>query len=184
MIKKKELINAIEYFSFKYPNYKFITEESVLKICNNYGLVYGPVNLYTGTVPDKNLKHIEEFQVAIEDQCYIKTIESAYGFDSRIRKNYLSKNSVESQQKQNSDLRKYAYQDIIHFNKALLEIAAPKKDFNMEGYEVKNFKISKIEIPDPIVLYPVVFNNQKHYLIVTAWGLEANDELIVNQKLN
>lgn len=68
--------------------------------------------------------------------------------------------------------------------KCPLEIAAPLKDFNMTGAEVKGFKISKIEIPDPIVLKPVIFNNQKHYLIVTAWGLEAADELIVNQNHN
>jgi hypothetical protein len=68
--------------------------------------------------------------------------------------------------------------------KCPLEIAAPLKDFNMTGAEVNGFKISKIEIPDPIVLKPVIFNNQKHYLIVTAWGLEAADELVVNANHN
>ena len=65
-----------------------------------------------------------------------------------------------------------------------LEIAAPLKDFNMDEMEVKDFKLSKIEIPDPIVLKPVIFNNQKHYLIVTAWGIEASDELVVNANHN
>jgi len=35
-----------------------------------------------------------------------------------------------------------------------------------------------------VVLKPVVYNKQKYYLIVTAWGLEASDELVVNQKMN
>ncbi len=74
----------------------------------------------------------------------------------------------------------------IHFgySKCPLEIAAPVKDFNMTSHEIKDFKISKIEIPDPVVLQPVIYEGIKHYLIVTAWGDEAEDELVVNQKMN
>ena len=65
-----------------------------------------------------------------------------------------------------------------------LEIAAPLKDFNMDEMEVKDFKLSKIEIPDPVVLKPVLFNGKKHYLIVTAWGIEASYSLVVNERFN
>lgn len=41
-----------------------------------------------------------------------------------------------------------------------------------------------IEIPDPVVLKPVIYNSQKYYLIVTAWGLEAGDEIVVNSNHN
>ena len=69
--------------------------------------------------------------------------------------------------------------------KCPLEIAAPVKDFSMDGMKIDggaggSRRISKIEVPDPIVLKPVFFNNQKHYLIVTAWGLEAADEMVMN----
>jgi hypothetical protein len=70
------------------------------------------------------------------------------------------------------------------YNKCPLEIAAPLKDFDMKNMEVKNYKVSEIEIPDPVVLKPVLFNKQKFYLIVTAWGEEASDELVVNHKFN
>ena len=50
--------------------------------------------------------------------------------------------------------------------------------------ELKDFKLSKIEIPDPVVLQPVNFKGEKYYLIVTAWGDEASDELVVNETLN
>jgi hypothetical protein len=69
--EKKTLTEAINYFSFKYPNYKFITEESVRKICKKYNLVYGEISRYIGTVPDKNLKHIEGFKVLEDDECFI-----------------------------------------------------------------------------------------------------------------
>ena len=70
--------------------------------------------------------------------------------------------------------------------KCPLEIAAPLEDFNMKGAELKDFKISNIpiKIPDPVVLKPVIFNNNKYYLIVTAWGKEASDEIVVNSKFN
>ncbi len=194
---KKTLIEAINYFSFKYPNYKFITEKSVEKICAKYNLVYGAIDRYTGTVPDKNLKHIEDFRVLEDDECFVyeELHSSRFGGiengEISIRKEYKTSKSFKKEQglKNNPDwyrqamsMRRMGYREINM--KCPLEIAAPLKDFNMTNAEVKGFKISKIEIPDPIVLKPVIFNNQKHYLIVTAWGLEASDELVVNQKFN
>lgn len=183
---KKNLIEAINYFSFKYPNYKFITEKSVEKICAKYNLVYGAIDKYIGTVPDKNLKHIEDFRVLEDDECYVHEELYFGGFtgDGRsVRKEYKTAKSFfktreEEEYMMRMALHRMHYREINM--KCPLEIAAPLKDFNMEGSEVKGFKISKVEIPDPIVLKPVIFNNQKHYLIVTAWGLEAGDELVVN----
>lgn len=191
---KKTLIEAINYFSFKYPNYKFITEKSVEKICAKYNLVYGAIDRYIGTVPDKNLKHIEDFRVVEDDECFVyeELYYSMYGGGVRsMRKEYKTSEHFKREQelKNNTDyyqrsmmMHRMDYREINM--KCPLEIAAPLKDFNMEGMEVKGHKISKIEIPDPIVLKPVIFNNQKHYLIVTAWGIEAGDELVVNANHN
>ncbi len=191
---KKTLIEAINYFSFKYPNYKFITEKSVEKICDKYNLVYGAIDRYIGTVPDKNLKHIEDFRVLEDDECFVyeELHYSIFGGDERsMRKEYKTSEHFKKEQelKNNSDfyhqrmmMHRMDYREINM--KCPLEIAAPLKDFNIQGMEVKGHKISKIEIPDPIVLKPVIFNNQKHYLIVTAWGLEAGDELVVNANHN
>lgn len=187
---KKDLIDAINYFSFKYPNYKFITEESVKKICAKYGLIYGEISRYTGTVPNKNLKQMEEFKVLEDDECFIE--EDFHFWDggwSSMRKKFKSFATWKQEkelEKTYPELRmRYSDSSVRRVNmKCPLEIAAPVKDFNMEGVEVKDFKISKIEIPDPVVLKPVFFNGQKHYLIVTAWGIEASDELVVNQKMN
>lgn len=189
---KNTLIEAINYFSFKYPNYKFITEKSVEKICAKYNLVYGTIDRYIGTVPDKNLKHIEDFKVAEDDECFM--LEELYigifsnGERSR-KKEYrtFQRYSADREEEQKMDLHHYYRKsfDTRTINmKCPLEIVAPLKDFNMTSAEVKDFKISKIEIPDPIVLKPVIFNNQKHYLIVTAWGVEAGDELVVNANHN
>jgi len=42
-----------------------------------------------------------------------------------------------------------------------------------EGYKLER----KIEIPDPVVLQPV----KGGYLILTAWGDEASDPLVMNE---
>lgn len=186
---KKTLIEAINYFSFKYPNYKFITEKSVEKICAKYNLVYGAIDRYIGTVPDKNLKHIEDFRVLEDDECHQ---HAEWYSDFRIgkfgeSKNYQTAEVTKKAQERRKDHLHYMMQShgkTVIDMKCPLEIAAPSKDFNMEGMEVKGHKISKIEMPDPIVLKPVIFNNQKHYLIVTAWGIEAGDELVVNANHN
>ncbi len=188
---KKTLIEAINYFSFKYPNYKFITEKSVEKICAKYNLVYGAIDRYIGTVPDKNLKHIEDFRVLEDDECFIyeELMWSSFGGERSIRKEYKTAERYKEEQKRKDNVDYYRMSMLHHSIREInmkcpLEIAAPLKDFNMEGMEVKGHKISKIEIPDPIVLKPVIFNNQKHYLIVTAWGIEAGDELVVNANHN
>jgi hypothetical protein len=52
---------------------------------------------------------------------------------------------------------------------------------DITGLELKEgYKLEKKHIPDPVVLQPV----KNGYLILTAWGNESEDELVVNQKFN
>ncbi len=194
---KEDLVEAINYFSFKYPNYKFIVEESVKKICAKYGLIYGAIDRYIGDVPDKNLKHIEQFSINEKDEVYMVE-ETTWGIGvgrMPVKYKYFDKEGCDKYF--NSDRFEqshyYKHGDVITMclpsmggeikrYKSILEIAAPLKDFNMEGREVKGHKI--LNIPDPVVLMPVLFKDKKHYLVVTAWGIEASDENVVNARHN
>jgi len=209
---KSYLIAAINHFSFKYPNYKFITEDSVKKICAKYNLIYSEISRYTGTVPDKNLKHIEDFKINERDECWQRLREGTWvreisyfsggvivdkrereERDRLKRKEYLKSLSENDRhdflfREMQLEMPSFNLNDIYSYriNEGLapLEIVAPLSDFNTEGMELKDFTLSKIEIPDPIVLKPVFHGGKKHYLIVTAWGLEAGDELVVNHNHN
>lgn len=181
--EKRELAKAIGYFSIKYPNYKFITEKSVKRICEKYGLVYGPAHKYIGTVPDKNLGHMEKFEVKDEDRC----CESFYEYFSRgggdvFGYEVISHSTYKRYQTLDTDDRgssgRYVYRVMP------TEIAAPAKDFNLSGSEIKNLKVVDKPAPDPVVLQPVFFEGSKHYLIVTAWGPEAGDVDVINEKMN
>ena len=200
--KSKEFLKeAIHYFSFKYPHYKFITTESVKKICEKYNLVYGPVSRYIGTVPDKNLEEIDNFKIAKEDECYEEVEHYQNMFNSTSKHlRFCSSEALEAEKqaienhfkglsisdklrattvKNPSDWHSYKNTTLLP-----LEICAPLKDFNMKEHEIKDFKLSKIEIPDPVVLKPVHYKGEKFFLVVSAWGDESSDELVVNQKMN
>lgn len=174
--EKEVLVEAINYFSFKYPFYKFITEDSVKKICEKYNLIYSTVNNYIGEVPDENLEQMENFKIEDLDKSYIKTTFFGIG---QITEGVSYEDYLTYQENRNG-IGGSVHQLHTDCKESKLEICAPIKDFNVKNMEVRNFKLSKIEILDPVVLQPVNFKGTKHYLIVTAWGLEASDELVVN----
>jgi|GEM_PF-1673989 len=187
---KEELKEAINYFSVKYPLYKFITESSVKKICKKYGLIYGKVSKYEGTVPDDNIKHMQEFKIDKEDECYIYNREymsmhmTILGMGSRRRYSYISYEQSQKHLDVTKD-RKIDYNYLEINEKCPLDIAAPISDFNTDNMEVEDFQVKeKVQIPDPVVLQPIFYKGSKHYLIVTAWGDEASDPLVVNEKNN
>lgn len=167
-------IDTIMYFKTKYPNYKFITRDEVDAICRKYNLLLGDCSNYIGEVPEKNLREIEKFKLNKED--FIKDendkwIRASWGLgapnlthlpDGRVMVSYEDGFQSDSKKRQPS-----------------FKICAPKKDFDMRGMEIRGNEIVQ-HIPDPVVLQPV----KGGFLIVTAWGDEASDELVVNEKMN
>jgi hypothetical protein len=73
------------------------------------------------------------------------------------------------------DIPQHPYERPLNFT-----ICAPLKDFDMEGMMTSGRTIVKKEIPDPVVLCEV----RDGYRIVTAWGPEAEDDIVVNHKMN
>lgn len=61
--ESKKIKSNIEYYSFKYPFNKFINEESVIRICEKYGLLLTNVDRFIGGIPEKNQKEIINFKV-------------------------------------------------------------------------------------------------------------------------
>ena len=163
--RKIKMAERILYYQFNYPNNKFISYEHVEAICRKYNLVCGEVGRYMGFVPEANLQLIENFRIKEEDTGKI----SDYG-------NFIYKNGYR-------DKRESTGMFTLEFKKAPLEICAPQKDMDMKGatlYDGYKINPKKSIIPDPIVLQPVEYG----YLIITAWGDEASDELVVNPKHN
>lgn len=202
-------IKLVKYYKARYPLNKFITEEQVMEICYKYNLVCGDISRFKGFVPSKNLQQIASFKLKeedksgkifvfiektgkIEDFDWDKVHESKKDHVKYIIENYLNCNNW-------TFLDSYsdypAYTKIFNIdtakrlgisdsvnnainNRFSLKICAPIKDMDISGLELdKGYKLIKKHIPDPVVLQPV----KGGYLILTAWGDEASDPLVVNE---
>lgn len=67
-----------------------------------------------------------------------------------------------------------------HFNKKPFKICASVKDFDTKNMNITDGYKLQQNIPDPVVLQPV----KGGYLVVSKWGLEGKDELLVNETNN
>lgn len=201
----KEQVELISYYQREYPLHKFITEEQVKSICNKYMLVLGPVNRYKGFVPEKNLIDIENFKLKKRELDDLP-IGTLIDLDRKIvlcnvhssdilRDSWgITQGGSATFERNNGTSR--AFSERINSlttngseyfriqgdkNQSGLQICAPLKDMDTSGLELVNaYKLMKKHVPDPVVLQPV----KGGYLIVTAWGDEASDELVVNQNNN
>lgn len=155
----QNLLNALIYFSTKYPQYKFITKENVSELCKKYNLYLGNVDLFTGSIPEANIQDLLEFHVNERDRVYL----------------------TRGRERNFNDAHYDGSPILINF-----QIAAPLKDFDRRNVLIYSESRELIELPakDPIVLCPVMFENVKYYLIVTAWDEEASDPLVVNERFN
>lgn len=184
--------SALNELSFKYPRYKFITEKMADKICFKYNLVIADISQYTGFVPEKNLRQVEDFYAQDNElSTFYYYIDSFRSFDDD-RLNELTKSEYERKIAYEEDMDKiyidggaisrtrYTH---LSYGKRPLKIAAPLKDMNMEGHKLEGNKLKR-EIPDPVILAPIKIKGIDLYCIVTAWGDEASDEIVVNQKNN
>lgn len=171
------LFQAANYFKQKYPQYKFITHTQVVFLCKKYDLLFSEVNNYIGQIPDLNLKQVEDFKIDTCDTlAWLQVPPELYGIGAGDLAGKYSLPGLELA--------------TIVRTKASMQIVAPQKLLNMEGKKVLNYQV----VPeDPIVLQPVYYNKEgvavKYiskemgcYLIVTAWGKEAED--VVNEKMN
>jgi hypothetical protein len=76
--QSKKTKQIIEYYSFKYPLNRFINEDSIVKICQKYGLLLTNVDRFIGSIPEKNQKEIINFKVDKIDLPHSYTKESEY----------------------------------------------------------------------------------------------------------
>lgn len=200
IVKTKEIADVVEHFKINYPLNKFITEEQVKAICKKYGLVCAPTTMYKGFVPEKNLTAIERFKIKKED-AGLNTSNGLFFANAEIRQfggyyhifkiteksnhiySFQSENGVDFYSSDRKDI--FGLSSIgdqrFSIEPTALLICAPLRDMEIPPTHSKgDYKIERVYIPDPVVLHPV----KNGYLIVTAWGDEASDENVVNEKMN
>ncbi len=182
---KQELANLIEYYQQHYPNNKFVNEATVKHICEKYGLLCAEVGYYKADVPEKNLTEIENFKLREEDmftrssrQDYMDVYMQQRLMQAQSRIRFMG-DGLFTQSQQSPSILNPPQEDKNYKVKPTLKICAPEKDFDTT-HLIKNGHNLELHIPDPIVLQPV----NGGYLIVSKWGLEGQDETLVNEKFN
>jgi hypothetical protein len=205
-IRSSEITEAVKkdklpvYYRVKYPFLKFITEKQLEDICGKYGLIYAEVKYYTGDIPEKNLKEIENAKPLDE-----KDFPEVSG---PIRENPIVIHSVEGHTKSDLftnteaesidgmrsiernivrirphatlvdaistlnpiSLKKQPNTLFIAANKELFDLKIMENVKDTYGYQVKD---------------PIVFRwCRGGLLIISKWGDEAGDPILTVPELN
>ena len=138
---KREAYGKRMELVFRFPNYKFISVESLQKVTRKYGLVVKPVNKFIGKIPDANVLEMAAFVKQLGDEV----------------------------------LPAHA----LYHQPGQYVIAAPAEEFKADLL-IERDAFPRWLLDDPIVLYPALDG----YLIVTAWGDEASDPEVINERQN
>jgi hypothetical protein len=168
---QNELKEIISYYQRTYPLNKFIDNKTVKIICDKYGLVLADVRYYNAEIPEKNQKEIVSFKIRNGDVRIPHEVGN--GMMSFIRMARMEQRILR-RKGDNRTLKEIQDDlDAEKVNGKHLLIIAPQHKFIQTGLEKDGHTL---KIKDPIVLQPVGYG----YLIVSSWGLEAGDELVVN----
>jgi len=163
--KADNIYDAVKKYQKHFPFHKFILYSQVIKILQKYNLFLGMAHLFKGDIPNKNIKEIKNFINKKPD----KNIFIYHKFGP-----ICINNGKDGQ-----------FQPQMY-------ICAPKTDFKSgkniytignEIYEYNDLSLAdfKIELlrkklEDPIILTPVITKlDQVGFIVITKWGLEAND---------
>lgn len=170
---KREQLKELSFIRNKYRFRKFILMSDLEDVCKKYNLAIGYTINYIGELPEKNLQDIENYKKPEEALTIYKIGERSlnYTYEKILYLNLLQyeKRIEESKIRANYSSRYYLNMDKLN----TYLIACPRQDLTQTIQEA-----NKVEFKDPIVCYPV----HKEYImeIVTKWGLEASDEVLLN----
>lgn len=153
-----------------FPLHKIIHINRVLALCKKYDLLYGELDDYVGTIPARNIKEIESFA-------------SNYNLFHVYRYREFGKN-IDEKFVKSEDVIKYKKE---YQREAIVWRIVASRDLMISKEDAREYSVIH---PDPVVLAMIrpdygSWDSQLEWgVIVTAWGDEAKDESIVNEKMN
>lgn len=198
--QQAQRIAQLEKYAINYPNNKFITHDQMIKICEKYGLSYGTIDNYVGSIPEENLDEVLNFKAKEEDTYMFLWSSARYqGMKfSPIQTSPYMDIVPKKRYQTFRDKQRAAHQAAYEYARSSAFGAYPDpfggvNDLNsseeypkficaspqdMKGSEMGLHKGTYL--PDPVVLHFV----GDGYLIVSKWGLEGEDPDLVNENMN
>jgi len=180
-----------EYERKYFGEYKFLLKPQLERLCEKYDLYVRNPEFFLGDIPEKNVKDIMSFKVDICDLPNFdgKSHEEQLNLIENIRRALNIFDNTFNINNNHLDLPiEYIRTIDKELNINTIQIAAVKKLFDEKAFETSDARIlgmpelepiHQVEL-DPIVLCEV----NGGYIVVTAWGDEANDELLFDKKQN
>ena len=179
---KNKIIDELNHYINKYPLLKIIDKSSLSSVLEKYDLVLGKSSLFIERIPNLNIKEImySLSLITLENKfdsidVYKKKLNSAKWIerivDEELQELYLTNFKFNGEVYENSTY-------ILKPNFKNIHIAAPIGFFKLKGEKIKNRQIIE---DDPIVVIEITENI---FAILTAWGLESSDNLIINHSKN
>lgn len=200
-VLKDERMNDLlnEYFTL-YPGYKFISDSDLKFVVKKYNLVMGIPELFKEEIPLDGLRALQNFPIGKKSEPF--SFIDKYSID--LKREIDEKINELGTDRIRSILRDYSLSedDYKIFNEGVekaksnknnsLFVIASEHMFDIpEMYRI-NENTNKIElslsyeggefprVQDPIIAYKV----PKGAIIVYAWGIEAEDPLVLNEQMN
>lgn len=168
LIKADCISNDVNKYNNICPFNKFIYYSQLVNICETYNLVIARADFFIEDIPEKNIKEITDFDYNKLASSTIYTETDLPLFQTKTARIYPRANQYNASPK--------------------LYICAPKKSFikkltqiGIELFKGKHNNDSLLRFhkitKDPIVLLPVEVElaDQIGFIVISKWGLEAND---------
>lgn len=175
--------SVIDAYKEKYLGiYKFILEPQLERVCEKYNLYVRKLQYFLGDIPEKNIQDIMNFKVYINDLPISNNHKN--NISHFLYQNTDAYRNGISNRKLKIELKDFKKLQLL----PLLEIASVKSLLHSEAFLRSKERIigsAEIEPKNQVDLDPIVLCKTIHgYIIITAWGDEANDELVLNQNQN
>lgn len=176
LIRKNQIAEVLKKYQLTHPTTKIITIEGIDRICKKYGLIHTAVARFKGFVPEKNLREMENFKYPGEYDVMASSYMGMRGGYSNRVSVHKTKEEAERAAAEITTLHNWGW---VRMPQEKINICAPAKDIML--YSNERIENGKIVVPDPVILFPV---ENSCSLIVTAWGDEASDPEVANEKMN
>lgn len=188
-----QVVTSNSLYQKMYPGFRFIPNHVMTDVCNEYGLVVGPVDRYRGQVPDWALDHLDrnkhlfkqkrEVTVSYEEL----SVGDNYETDDEWNNIYVSSRNdkftnVVLSNFYSGDKRSVGMNNkakvTVYMKPPKLVIAAPIDMMDTSGMRLDG--VNLVENLDPIVCLQF----KEGYVVLAAWDEEGKDPRILNSELN
>lgn len=212
-IKKVEKLKELTLkYSVEYPFYKFIDDETMIRIMHKYDLVLGEAFMYNREIPYENLEIINIFSEKIKatekTMQLVRTYRSGFNIATFSFAEKIERDRINT--KMYDCVKAYRHESVVkEFTVSDFKMVAPESHFTVPIYAMEDIrnrktvdvplltvnsnrkykftteKVNELEKKNREVLDPIAcLEVEGGYIIMTAWDKEAEIPEIKSTFLN